>query len=66
MFSELEEQVAGFVTVGALLMDFFFPLRGISLFCDHGGCGLVWFGFADWEVEVDLHLRSFEAFFFCY
>lgn len=38
---------------------------GISFFCDHGGCGLVWFGlvwFCDWEVEVDLHLRSFEPF----
>lgn len=40
------------VTVGALLMDFFSPLGGISLFCDHGGVGSVWLGlvwFANWK-----------------
>lgn len=46
MFSELEEQVAGFVTVGALLMDFFLLFVGYLSFVITVGVawfGLVWF-----------------------
>lgn len=43
MFSELEEeQVAGFVTVGALLMDFFLLFMGYLSFVIM--VGVAWFG----------------------
>lgn len=63
MWEKWRNELLVMVKVGALLL--FFLLVGYLSFVIMGRFGVAWFGLVcELEVEVDLHLRSFEAFSF--
>lgn len=63
---ETEKRVAGYGEGRSIAYGFcFFLLVGYLSFVIMGRFGVAWFGLVcELEVEVDLHLRSFEAFSF--